>query len=167
MTLPEIQMEEQGRSHSRMKPALQLCCAIVAILVSSWVATVAIAMTIAAFYFQQSSKTAAIKVNSNSQHHSRFRGGGSGPTTTTRMLGRRILHDQRAHFHVQLFLDLQFVDESLALDFETLDETNPNIQQFCKAIQRQVSQNDVYEVNEISKRKRDRCFLAHEQTFCT
>ena len=146
-----------------MKPALQLCCAIVAILVSSWVVTVAVAMTIATFYFQQSSKTSASKdnSNSNSHHHSRFRGGGSGPTsTTTRMLGRRVLHDQRAHFHVQLFLDLQFVDESLALDFETLDETNPNIQQFCKAIQTQVGQKDKYEVNEIgiffAGKKKDR-----------
>jgi hypothetical protein len=52
--------------------------------------------------------------------------------------GGRKLHEQRAHFNVQLFLNLQFVDESLALDFETLDETNPNILHFCKAVQTQV-----------------------------
>jgi hypothetical protein len=50
----------------------------------------------------------------------------------------RILHDQRAHFNVQLFLDLQFVDESLALDFESRDVTNPNIIHFCEAVQAQV-----------------------------
>lgn len=49
-----------------------------------------------------------------------------------------MLHNQRAHFNVQLYLDLQFVDESLALDFETLDETNPNIMHFCKSVQTQV-----------------------------
>ena len=55
--------------------------------------------------------------------------------------GGRKLHEQRAHFNVQLFLDLQFVDESLALDFESLDETNPNILHFCKAVQTQVGRN--------------------------
>jgi len=50
---------------------------------------------------------------------------------------RRQLH-QRAYFNVQLFLDLQFVNESLALDFETLDNENPNIVHFCRAIQSQV-----------------------------
>ena len=47
--------------------------------------------------------------------------------------------DERAQFNVQIYLDLQFVDESLALDFETLDDTNPNIIHFCRAIQTQVS----------------------------
>ena len=51
---------------------------------------------------------------------------------------KRMLHNQRTHFNVQLFLDLQFVDESLALDFESLDETNPSIVHFCKAVQAQV-----------------------------
>ena len=47
--------------------------------------------------------------------------------------------DERAQFDVQLYLDLQFVDETLAMDFETLDGTNPNIRHFCRAIQTQVS----------------------------
>ena len=51
-----------------------------------------------------------------------------------------MLHNQQAHFNVQLFLDLQFVDEPLAIAFETLDETNPNIVHFCKSVQKQVSQ---------------------------
>jgi hypothetical protein len=55
--------------------------------------------------------------------------------------GRNLHEEQRAHFNVQLFLDLQFVDESLALDFETLDGTNPNVLHFCKAVQTQVGHN--------------------------
>lgn len=47
--------------------------------------------------------------------------------------------DERAHFDVQLYLDLQFVDETLAMDFETLDDTNANVIHFCRAIQTQVS----------------------------
>jgi len=52
--------------------------------------------------------------------------------------GGRILHDQQTQFNVQLFLDLQFVEESLALDFETLDKANANIIHFCNAIQAQI-----------------------------
>ena len=53
--------------------------------------------------------------------------------------GRRRELIERAQFDVQLYFDLQFVDESLALDFETLDDTNPNVLHFCRAIQTQVS----------------------------
>lgn len=58
--------------------------------------------------------------------------------TSKAIRGRRMLHNQRAHFNVQLFLDLQFVDESLALDFETMDGANSNIMHFCKSVQTQV-----------------------------
>ena len=98
-------------------PPLHLCFVVAAILVvvtSLWM----IAMSMRMFLFAKEEK---------SRNNER-----------AMLVKRPILHNQRAHFHVQLFLDLQFVDESLAMDFETLDETNPNIQHFCRAIQTQV-----------------------------
>ena len=49
----------------------------------------------------------------------------------------RRLHEL-SPFDVQLYFDLQFVEESLALDIETLDETNPSVVHFCQAVQTQV-----------------------------
>jgi hypothetical protein len=43
-------------------------------------------------------------------------------------------------FDVQLFLDLQFVQEIVILDFESLDNSHPNVAHFCSAIKAQASQ---------------------------
>lgn len=43
-----------------------------------------------------------------------------------------------AQFEVQLFLDLQFVDEATASELETFDVANVNVIHFCNAVQAQV-----------------------------
>lgn len=48
--------------------------------------------------------------------------------------------NERSQFDVQLYLDLQFVDNSLASEIETFDDNNPNVAHFCRAIQTQVSE---------------------------
>ena len=52
--------------------------------------------------------------------------------------GRRELEDSRI-FDVQLYLDLQYIDNSLASEIETLDVNNPYVIHFCRAVQAQVS----------------------------
>jgi hypothetical protein len=52
--------------------------------------------------------------------------------------GRRELEDSRI-FDVQLYLDLQYIDNSLASEIETLDINNPYVTHFCRAVQGQVS----------------------------
>jgi hypothetical protein len=41
-------------------------------------------------------------------------------------------------FEVQLYLDLQFVQEIVAIDFESMDNSDPNVAHFCGAVRAQV-----------------------------
>lgn len=44
-----------------------------------------------------------------------------------------------ANFDVQLYLDLQFVQEIVVLDFESLDNSDPTVAHFCSAVHAQVN----------------------------
>ena len=51
-------------------------------------------------------------------------------------LGRVV--DAQVEFDVPLNLELQFVNESLAEEFETTERSNPNSDHFCRSVQAQV-----------------------------
>mmetsp|Transcript_43526 Transcript_43526/g.49191 ORF Transcript_43526/g.49191 Transcript_43526/m.49191 type:complete len:1033 (+) Transcript_43526:397-3495(+) len=50
---------------------------------------------------------------------------------------RRKLNEP-SHFDVPIYMDLQFVDNSLASEIETFDDNNPNVVHFCRTIQTQI-----------------------------
>jgi len=56
-----------------------------------------------------------------------------------KILQQRDIDEDYSQFDVQLFLELQFVNELLASQIETFDENNPNVMHLRKAIQTQVS----------------------------
>ena len=56
-----------------------------------------------------------------------------------KILQQRDIDEDYFQFDVQLFLELQFVNELLASQIETFDENNPNVMHLRKAIQTQVS----------------------------
>ena len=53
---------------------------------------------------------------------------------------------QISQYDGQIFLELQYVMDNVAIEMETLDSDNPTIIEFCRAVQQQVRPYSVYEV---------------------
>jgi hypothetical protein len=59
-------------------------------------------------------------------------------TKSLRQLKERKLQQQRDTFDIDLFLELQYVDESIATHLETKNWMNIHVAHFCRAVNTQV-----------------------------
>ena len=70
-------------------------------------------------------------------------------SSSSALTGRQPRHNLRIHpqrrdlvqtsqYDAQIFLELQYVTDNVAIEMETLDPDNPTIVQFCRAVQQQV-----------------------------